>query len=86
LSITKTGALVRCTGAGIPHFTGRSLDKVVFPLAPLAEQRRIVAKVDQWMVLVGQLGSQLAASLATGEKLSASLNNSFQVVPASLLR
>jgi restriction endonuclease S subunit len=33
-----------------------------FPLPPLAEQRRIVAKVDQLMALVDQLETQLAAS------------------------
>lgn len=39
------------------------------PLPPLAEQRRIVAKVDQLMTLVDQLETQLAASRATGAKL-----------------
>ena len=41
----------------------------VFPLPPLAEQRRIVAKVDQLMALVDQLESQLTASRASAEKL-----------------
>jgi len=39
------------------------------PLPPLAEQRRIVSKVDQLMALVDQLEAQLAASRAVGEKL-----------------
>ncbi len=39
------------------------------PLPPLAEQRRIVAKVDQLMALVDDLEKQIAASRATGEKL-----------------
>jgi type I restriction enzyme, S subunit len=39
------------------------------PLPPLAEQRRIVAKVDQLMVLVDQLETQLAASRATAKNL-----------------
>ena len=39
------------------------------PIPPLAEQRRIVAKVDQLMALVDGLEMQLAASRATAEKL-----------------
>ncbi len=42
-------------------------------LPPLAEQRRIVAKVEQLMALVDALEQQLAASRATGEKLLAAL-------------
>jgi type I restriction enzyme S subunit len=38
-------------------------------LPPLAEQRRIVTKVDQLMALVDQLETQLATSRAAGEKL-----------------
>jgi type I restriction enzyme S subunit len=64
------------TGAGIPHFTGKALARVTFPLPPLAEQRRIVAKVDQLMALVDALERQLAASRATAEKLLAELTTS----------
>lgn len=39
------------------------------PFPPLAEQRRIVAKVDQLMALVDQLETQLAASRATAQNL-----------------
>jgi type I restriction enzyme S subunit len=39
------------------------------PLPPLAEQRRIVAKVDQLMALVDALETQLAASRATTANL-----------------
>jgi type I restriction enzyme S subunit len=57
------------TGAGIPHFTGRSLAKVLFPLPPHAEQRRIVAKINDLMALVDRLEADLAAVHATGEML-----------------
>jgi len=39
------------------------------PLPPLAEQRRIVAKVDQLMALVDRLEEQLNASRATAASL-----------------
>ena len=39
------------------------------PLPPLAEQRRIVAKVDELMALVDALETQLAAARTAAEKL-----------------
>jgi type I restriction enzyme S subunit len=45
------------------------IEQTAIPVAPLAEQRRIVAKVDELMALVDQLESQLTAAHATGEKL-----------------
>jgi type I restriction enzyme, S subunit len=61
------------TGAGIPHFTGKALALVTFPLPPLVEQRRIVAKVEQLMALVDELEQQLAASHATAANLLSAL-------------
>ena len=48
------------TGTGISHFTGKSLKGYLFPLPPLAEQHRIVAKVDELMALCDQLEQQLS--------------------------
>lgn len=45
------------------------LRSVPIPLPPLAEQRRIVAKVDQLMALVDELETQLTASRATAKNL-----------------
>lgn len=57
------------TGATIKHLTGRSLSQYPVPIPPLAEQRRIVAKVEQLMALVDWLETQLATSRVTTEKL-----------------
>jgi type I restriction enzyme S subunit len=59
------------TGAGIPHFTGRSLAKVIFPLPPPAEQQRIVAKVQQLMAQCDALEANLKAAATVSERWSA---------------
>lgn len=45
------------TGATIRHLTGRNLAKHLLPIPPVAEQHRIVAKVDELMASVAQLES-----------------------------
>lgn len=63
------------TGVGIKHFTGKGLSSFVFPLPPLAEQRRIVAKVDELMALCDQLEAQLTTAQAeSGHLLEAVLH------------
>jgi type I restriction enzyme S subunit len=54
---------------GVPHISTRQVQSLPFHLPPLAEQRRIVAKVDQLMALVDELETQLAASRATAKNL-----------------
>ncbi len=49
------------------------LQDFVMPIPPLAEQRRIVAKVEQLMALVDALETQLAASRATAANLLSAL-------------
>ena len=47
------------TGTTFKHFTGTALRSYVFPLPPLAEQHRIVAKVDVLMALCDQLEAEI---------------------------
>ena len=49
------------TGTGIKHFTGKGLSGYLFPLPPLAEQHRIMARVDELMVICDRLEASIAA-------------------------
>jgi type I restriction enzyme, S subunit len=57
------------TGVGIKHFTGKGLSSFVFPLPPLAEQHRIVAKVDELMALCDRLETQLTTTQTESRRL-----------------
>jgi type I restriction enzyme S subunit len=52
----------RAAGAAQPNLSGGMIRLTRVPLPPLAEQHRIVAKVDQLMALVDELERQQAAS------------------------
>jgi type I restriction enzyme S subunit len=56
-----------------PGFNTGLLERILIPVPPLAEQRRIVAKVEQLMALVDALETQLAASRATAANLLSAL-------------
>jgi type I restriction enzyme S subunit len=58
---------------GQANFNGTKLASTVVPVPPLAEQRRIVAKVSELMALVDELETQIAASRAAAEKLLSAL-------------
>jgi type I restriction enzyme, S subunit len=57
------------TGVTAKGIKASKLKQLPIAIPPLAEQRRIVAKVEQLMTLVDELETQLAASLATATKL-----------------
>lgn len=61
------------SGTSVPQINNKDIGPLVIPIPPLAEQRRIVAKVDQLMALVDQLETQLAASRSAAEKLMEAL-------------
>ena len=56
-------------GSAQPNLSANNVKKYWISLPPLAEQRRIVAKVDQLMALVDALETQLAASRAAAANL-----------------
>jgi type I restriction enzyme S subunit len=54
---------------GQANFSGTKLSSTIVPVPPLAEQRRIVTKVDQLMVSVDRLETQLAESRTAAKRL-----------------
>jgi type I restriction enzyme S subunit len=60
-------------GSAQPNLSANNVKKYWIPIPPLAEQRRIVAKVDQLMALVDALETQLVASRATASNLLSAL-------------
>jgi type I restriction enzyme S subunit len=58
------------TRVAMPKINQNELNAIAVPVPPLAEQRRIIAKVDQLMALVDQLETQISAFCATGTSLT----------------
>lgn len=61
------------TGGAAPRVNVSTVKSYPIPIPPLAEQRRIVAKVEQLMALVDELETEIAASRATAANLLAAL-------------
>ena len=58
-------------GTTFAAISRRDLDNFVIPLAPLREQKRIVAKVDELMTLCDKLQAQLKEAQEASAKLTA---------------
>jgi type I restriction enzyme S subunit len=56
-------------GVGISNMSGKALASIPFPLSPLAEQHRIVAKVDELMALCDRLEAEQADAEAAHARL-----------------
>lgn len=63
------GALEQLAYGDKPGLNLNNIRDLVLPVPPLAEQRRIVAKVDELMALVDELEARLAATRATATNL-----------------
>ena len=57
------------SGTGQPNVNATSLKSLIFPLPPLAEQRRIVARVDQLLAFTAQLEAQIREARESGDRL-----------------
>jgi len=58
---------------GVPHISTNQVANMPFALPPLAEQHRIVAKVDQLMALCDQLKTRLTQARQLNEQLASTL-------------
>ena len=73
--------MIRCydNGTAQPNLSSVDLGKFIFPVAPLAEQHRIVAKVDELMALCDCLEAAKAEREISRDRLGAAshhhLNN-----------
>lgn len=57
------------SGTTFKEVSGKEVSLILFPIPPLEEQKRIVAKVDQLMALCDQLEAKLIQSQNNSEKL-----------------
>ena len=61
------------TGSAQPKLTQAALNRISVPLAPLAEQKRIVAEVDRCLSILREVETQVDAGLRRAERLRQSI-------------
>jgi type I restriction enzyme, S subunit len=72
---TQEALLAKTEGVAIKHISVVDFGKMVFPLPPLSEQQRIVAKVDDLMGLCDRLEAQVTVTqMESGRLLKAVLH------------
>ena len=64
---------ILCSGSTRDFLNGKILRSIVFPLPPLAEQRRIVAEVERRLSVVQQAEAAVEAGLVRAERLRQSI-------------
>lgn len=67
---------------GLQHITKGKLESIAIPLPPLAEQKRIVAKVDELLALCDRLDSQLADQSSRQTALARAALERFAATPS----
>lgn len=55
-------------GAGVPHVSGEALARIVLPIPPISEQKRIVSILDRFDTLCNDLTSGLPAEIEVRQK------------------
>ncbi len=69
----QRSVLTKATGSATPIINRSNWDEIPLPIPPLAEQHRIVAKVDELMAFCDNLKADLAESRSRQARLSATL-------------
>jgi len=62
-------------GVTIQHLTGTALKELCFPLPPISEQKRIVAKIEQFMPLIDEYGKKEAELTTLNADIAKTLKN-----------
>ena len=75
------GQLAELAYGDKPGLNLNNIRELIFPVPPLAEQRRIVAKVEELLALVDELETQLVASRTVAQNLLAALVRELTTTP-----